>query len=91
MSNFHLVNGNEKKKIQQNKTPKQTNRNVNHILFSLGDLPVSVVVLNSMTIWIHYLYLKCMIYNGQNNRNKKLALTFANIDSFVKYKHFMMT
>lgn len=83
----------EKKKEEQqkNNTPKQIKRNVNNIPFSLGDLPVSVVVLNSVTIGIHYLYLKCMICTGQNNRNRKLALTFANIDSFVKYKHFMMT
>lgn len=73
MSNFHLVNGNGKK--PQNITNhKQTNRNVNHLLFSLGNLLVSALALNSVTIGIHCLYLKCMICNGQNNRNKKLAL-----------------
>lgn len=62
----------EKKKPITNH--KQTNRNVNHLLFSLGNSPVSALALNSVTIGIHCLYLKCMICNGQNNRNKNLAL-----------------
>ena len=67
---------------------RQTNKNVNHIFSSLGNLPV--LCLNIVTVKVHYRYLRCMICNGQNNRNKKLALTSASIDSYMKYIHFIM-
>lgn len=70
---------------------KQTNKNVNHILSSVGNLPVSVLCLNLVTVKVHYLCLRCMICNGQNNIYKKLVLTLANIDSSVEYKPFIMT